>query len=89
MRSALLLGAAIMLTPIASLAAAESAATTDAATNLAYTLALSNVPSAGTGAAQTITLSGNMAAGQGGTCGTATCTNASSSNKQRTLTITY
>ena len=36
MRSALLLGAAIMLTPIASLAAAESPATTDAATNLIY-----------------------------------------------------
>ena len=36
MRSALLLGAAIMLTPIASLASAESPATTDAATNLIY-----------------------------------------------------
>lgn len=62
---------------------------TDSATNLAYTLALSNVPTAGTGALQTITLSGNMAAGQGGTCGTATCTNTASTNKQRTLTVTY
>ena len=62
---------------------------TDTATNLAYTLALSNVPTAGTGVAQTITLTGNMAAGQGGTCGTSTCTNTASTNKQRTLTITY
>ena len=62
---------------------------TDSATSLTYTLALSNVPTAGTGAVQTITLNGTMAAGQGGTCTSATCTNAASINKRRTLTITY
>lgn len=62
---------------------------TDAATGLAYTLALSNAPSTGNGLAQTVNLTGTMAAGQVGTCSGSTCTNTNSNNKQRTLTITY
>ena len=67
----------------------DSTSVTDAATNLAYTLALGAAPAAGTGANQSVTITGSMAANQAGTCATATCTNGSSANKQRTLTITY
>lgn len=67
----------------------DSAGVTDSATNLAYTLALGAVPTAGTGAAQTISITGSMAADQAGTCATATCDNALATNKTRTLTITY
>lgn len=67
----------------------DSTSVTDAATNLAYTLALGAAPAAGTGANQSVTITGSMAANQAGTCATATCTNAASANKQRTLTITY
>lgn len=67
----------------------DSTSVTDAATNLAYTLALGAAPAAGTGANQSVTINGSMAANQAGTCATATCTNGSSANKQRTLTITY
>ncbi len=67
----------------------DSTSVTDAATNLAYTLALGAAPAAGTGASQTVNITGSMAANQSGTCATATCTNGSSGNKQRTLTITY
>lgn len=67
----------------------DSTSVTDAATNLAYTLALGAAPAAGTGANQNVTITGSMAANQAGTCATATCTNGSSGNKQRTLTITY
>lgn len=67
----------------------DLASVTDAATNLAYTLALSGATAAGTGADQLITVTGTMALGQGGTCATATCNNSSSANKQRTLTVTY
>ncbi|MBX3589204.1 MAG: spore coat protein U domain-containing protein [Ramlibacter sp.] len=67
----------------------DSTSVTDAATNLAYTLALSGVPASGTGASQSVSITGSMAANQAGTCATATCTNAASANKQRTLTITY
>ncbi len=74
--------------PITSVAL-DSSSVTDNATNLAYTLTMGAAPAAGTGANQSITLSGSMAAGQAGTCATATCTNASATNKQRTITITY
>lgn len=67
----------------------DSAAVTDAATGLAYTLGLTGVPAAGTGANQSITLDGTMASGQAGTCASATCSNAASANKTRTITITY
>jgi spore coat protein U-like protein len=62
---------------------------TDNATGLAYTLTLSGVPTAGTGAAQTVNISGSMASGQAGTCNAASCTNAASTNATRTITITY
>lgn len=67
----------------------DSTSVTDNATNLAYTLTLGSVPTAGTGVAQSIGITGSMAANQSGTCAAATCTNASATNKQRTLTITY
>lgn len=69
--------------------ALDSSTLTDAATNLNYTLALGAVPTTGTGVLQTIAITGTMAGGQGGTCTDATCTNASSDNKRRVLTITY
>jgi len=74
--------------PISSITL-DSTSVTDADTNLAYTLSLGTLPTAGTGVAQSVAITGSMAAGQAGTCATATCSNASSANKQRTLTITY
>lgn len=74
--------------PITSIAL-DSLSVTDAATNLAYTLALTGVPTAGTGLNQSVTLNGTMASGQAGTCATATCTNTASGNKTRVITITY
>ena len=64
---------------------------TDQATNLAYTLALSAAGATGTGLAQTFSVTGSIASGQAGTCATlgGACTNSASTNKQRTLTITY
>lgn len=64
---------------------------TDQATNLAYTLALSAAGATGIGTAQTFAVTGSIAGGQGGNCSTAggVCTNALSTNKLRTLTITY
>jgi hypothetical protein len=67
----------------------DSTAVTDNATNLAYTLALGTAPTTGTGLQQSITLTGSMGANQSGTCATATCTNTASTNKTRTVTITY
>jgi spore coat protein U-like protein len=71
------------------LAAGLSQSYVDAATGLAYTLTLSGVPAAGTGAAQTISIAGTMGSGQAGNCNAASCTNAASTNKTRTITITY
>lgn len=62
---------------------------TDNATGLAYSLTLSGVPATGSGLAQTVTITGNMAGGQSGQCNAASCTNASSTNRTRTITITY
>lgn len=73
--------------PIVSVAL-DSLAVTDAATNLAYTLALGATP-ASNGAANPVTVNGSMAGGQAGTCITATCTNAASANKTRTVTVTF
>lgn len=67
----------------------DSTAVTDNSTNLGYTLTLGAAPAAGTGIAQSVTLTGSMAANQSGTCATATCTNAASTNKTRTVTVTY
>lgn len=53
---------------------------------LAYTLALATPASAGTGADQTYTINGSMAAGQAGTCATpGGCTNTAA----RTITLAY
>jgi hypothetical protein len=69
--------------------ALDNASVTDDFVNLAYTLTLPT-PTAGTGAAQAYTIGGNMAASQGGTCATlGSCTNASATNRQRTLTVTF
>lgn len=62
---------------------------TDQATNLGYSLTLSAVPATGNGSDQSVTLSGTMGLGQAGTCAAASCTNAASTNKQRTITIAY
>lgn len=71
--------------------ALDSTAVTDQATNLAYTLALSSAAATGSGAAQAFTIAGSIAAGQAGECAAsaASCTNATSTNKTRTLTVTY
>ena len=50
-----------------------------------YTLALSASSATGTGSAQSYTISGNIAAGQAGTCASGSC----SASQARTLTITY
>ncbi len=56
------------------------------ALGLAYTLALAAPASAGTGANQTYTINGSMAAGQAGTCAAAAgCNNTTA----RTITLTY
>jgi len=62
---------------------------TDNAVNLTYTLGLSAAGGTGTGATQTFSVNGNMAAGQAGSCGAALCTNAAATNKTRTITVTY
>jgi hypothetical protein len=67
----------------------DSLAVLDIATSLNYTLALAGVPTVANGAAQAVTVNGTMAAGQAGTCATATCSNGLSLNKTRTVTITY
>lgn len=61
----------------------------DNAVNLNYTLAVSAPNSTGTGITQTFGVNGTMAAGQSGLCGGGVCTNATATNKTRTLTITY
>lgn len=65
--------------------ALDAVAQTFPTTGLTYTLSLDTGSSAGTGAAQSFTMTGNMAAGQGGTCGAQTC----SETVVRNLTITY
>lgn len=60
-------------------------ATSGTINGVTYTLALGAASATGTGLAQTYTVNGNIAAGQSGTCATATCTG----SQTRTLTITY
>lgn len=76
--------------------ALDALTTTDAVTNLTYTLALDASSKTGNGLTQAFAVSGTMAGDQAGTCATAgagtaagTCTNTLSANKQRTVTITY
>jgi hypothetical protein len=52
---------------------------------LAYTLALGATDATGSGVEQSFSITGNIAAGQGGTCGTGTC----SASQARTLTVSY
>ncbi len=61
---------------------------TDAAVNLQYVL---TAPTSGTGsgANQAKTITGTMAAAQGGTCAAATCTNSGSANKTQTLIVNF
>ncbi|SHL97708.1 spore coat protein U domain-containing protein [Rhizobacter sp. OV335] len=62
---------------------------TDNATQLAYTLT-TPVAGTGTGASQGLSLSATMAANQAGSCPSATaCDNTASTNRTRTLTVTY
>ena len=60
-------------------------ATSGTLVGLNYSLALSQSASTGTGAAQTFSINGGIAAGQAGTCATGSC----SASDIRTLTITY
>lgn len=71
--------------------ALDATAVTDNAVNLDYTLALSATGGTGSGAAQGYTITGGMIAGQAGSCAAsaASCTNAASTNKTRTLTVGY
>jgi spore coat protein U-like protein len=61
---------------------------TDDVVNLAYTL---TAPAGGngTGLPVGLTITGNMIAGQAGTCATASCTNALATNKTQTLVVTF
>ncbi|MBC7601694.1 MAG: hypothetical protein H7255_03420 [Ramlibacter sp.] len=61
----------------------------DTATNLNYTVSLTGVPVAGNGVNQTVTVTATIPGGQAGTCASASCTNAASANKTRTITFTY
>jgi len=60
-------------------------ATSGTVLGLTYTLALSQTSGTGTGVTQTYSINGSMAAGQVGTCSTASC----SASQTRTLTVTY
>ena len=62
---------------------------TDDAVNLAYTLATTAAGGTGNGAAQAYRVTGTMAAGQGGTCNTASCSNALATNRTHRLIVTY
>jgi spore coat protein U-like protein len=62
---------------------------TDSAVNLQYQLGLSAAGSAGNGAAQAFNVTGTIAAGQSGTCGTGSCTNAAATNAVQTLILNY
>lgn len=68
---------------------ATSRTYTDAATLLSYTL---GAPAAGTGTglSQSLSLTATMAANQAGSCPTASpCDNTASTNRSRTLTVSY
>lgn len=62
---------------------------TDDAVNLAYTLGTNAASGAGNGTPQNYNITGTMAAGQGGTCGSASCNNATATNRTHTLIVTY
>lgn len=60
-------------------------ATSGTLLGLNYSISLSSTSTTGTGIAQLFTISGTIAAGQAGTCATATC----NGNQSRTITVTY
>lgn len=66
---------------------------TDDAVNLAYSLGLSGGATpggaTGSGVIQNYSITGTMAAAQGGTCATASCTNAAATNRQHTLIVAW
>ena len=63
---------------------------TDDAVNLTYSLGLSGSTSqTGSGNNQNFTVTGSMAAAQGGTCATPTCTNAAATNRIHTLIVSW
>jgi spore coat protein U-like protein len=62
---------------------------TDALLNLDYQLNIVPGGANGTGAAQAYNITGTMAANQSGTCGGATCTNATSANRIHTLIVDF
>ena len=64
---------------------------TDDATLLSYTLTLSATNKTGIGTEQTTNITGSMGANQAGKCAAngATCDNSASTNKTRTLTVSY
>ena len=57
--------------------------------NLSYQLGTSAAGATGNGAAQAYSITGTMAAGQGGTCGAASCNNGSATNRTHTLVVQY
>lgn len=67
----------------------DATSVTDAATNLAYTLALPVTSGTGDGTSQSFTVNGKIVAGQVGTCSTGSCNNSLGAGKTRTLTVTY
>ena len=63
---------------------------TDDAVNLTYDLGLSAATAqTGTGVIQNFSITGTMAAAQGGTCATPTCTNAAATNRVHTLIVSW
>lgn len=60
-------------------------ATSGTLLGLNYSLSLSSTTTTGTGVAQVFTINGSIAAGQAGSCGSATC----SQSQPRTITVTY
>lgn len=68
---------------------AATLSVTDDAVNLAYMLSTSATGGTGSGATQTFGVTGSMAAGQAGTCGAASCTNAAATNRIHTLIVNW
>ena len=62
---------------------------TDNAVNLQYTVGTSATGGTGNGSAQSYSVTGTMAAGQSGTCASASCPNTSATNKTQTLVLTF
>lgn len=69
--------------------AASPVTETDNAVNLQYTLTLPGAGGTGSGVGQNYQIAGSMPAGQAGTCGAGSCTNAAATNKTFALLVTY